>query len=52
MTDDVLAEEQCSFRCGRGCVDQRCGVRQLSEKFLAEGKEAYDRVDKTHCGRC
>ena len=34
--DDFLGEEQCAFMCGRGCVDQLFGVRQLCEKFLAK----------------
>ena len=55
-TDDFLGEEQCGFRCGRGCVDQLFVVRQLCEKFLAKGKDlfwafkdlekGYDRVDR------
>ena len=53
-SDSVLGEEQCGFNCGRGCVDQLFGMRQLYEKFLAKGKDlfwafmdletAYDRV--------
>ena len=55
-SDDVLGEEQCGFRIGRGCVDQLFVMRQLCEKFLAKGKDffwafmdlekAYDRVDR------
>ena len=55
-TEEVLKEEQCGFRRGRGCVDQIFAVRQISEKYLAKGKEvfwafmdlekAYDRVDR------
>ena len=55
-TEDVLMEEQCGFRRGRGCVDQVFVVRQVCEKYLAKGKDsfwafmdlekAYDRVDK------
>ena len=55
-TDGLLGEKQCGFRIWRGCVDQLFVVRQLCEKFLAEGKDlfwafmdlekAYDRVDR------
>ena len=55
-TDDILGEQQCGFRYGRGCVDQLFGVRHLCEKFLAKGKDlfwafidlekAYGRVDR------
>ena len=54
-TDDVLGEEQCSFRSGSGCVDKLFVVSQLCEKFLIKGKDlfwvfmdlemAYDIVD-------
>ena len=55
-TEEVLMEEQCGFRRGRGCVDQVFTVRQICEKYLAKGKDAfwafmdlekaYDRVDR------
>ena len=55
-TEEVLREEQCGFRRGRGCVDQVFVVRQICEKYLAKGKDsfwafmdlekAYDRVDR------
>ena len=55
-TEEVLMEEQCGFRRGRGCVDQVFVVRQVCEKYLAKGKDsfwafmdlekAYDRVDR------
>ena len=55
-TEEVLMEEQCGFRRGRGCVDQVFAVRQICEKYLAKGKDtfwafmdlekAYDRVDR------
>ena len=47
---------QGGFRRGRGCTDQVFVVRQISEKYLAKGKDvyfafmdlekAYDRVDR------
>ena len=55
-TEEVIGEEQCGFRRGRGCVDQVFVVRQICEKFLEKGKDvfwafmdlekAYDRVDR------
>ena len=48
--------EQCGFRQGRGCIDQVFAVRQVCEKFLANGKDvfwafmdlenAYDTIDR------
>ena len=40
-SDDVLGEEQCSFRCGSGCVYQLFVVMQLCEKFLAMGMDLF-----------
>ena len=55
-TESVIAEVQSGFRRGRGCVDQIFIVRQICEKYLANGKDvyfafldlekAYDRVDR------
>ena len=55
-TEEVIGEEQCGFRKGRGCVDQIFVVRQICEKALAKGmdvfwafmdlEKAYDRVDR------
>ena len=52
----VIGEEQCGFRQGRGCMDQVFAVRQVSEKYLANGKDvfwafadlekAYDTIDR------
>ena len=46
-------KDQCGFRHGRGCMDQVFAVRQVSEKYLANGKDvfwdlekAYDTVDR------
>ena len=54
-TDGVLVEEQCGLRSWGGCFDQLSVVRNLCEKFLAQGKDllwafmdlgrAYDRVN-------
>merc|ERR1711911_567486 len=56
MTEEMIGEEQCGFRVGRGCVDQVFSLKQLSEKCVAKGKslyvaymdleKAYDRVDR------
>ena len=55
-TEECIGEEQCGFRCGRGCVDQIATVRHICEKYLRKGKDvfwafmdlekAYDRVDR------
>ena len=55
-TEDVLKDEQCGFKRGRGCIDQVFVVCQGCEKYLAKDKDsfwafmdpekAYDRVDK------
>ena len=34
-------EEQCGFRQGRGCVEQVLVVRQVCEKYLANGKKVF-----------
>ena len=51
-----LGEEQSGFRQGRGCMDQVFAVRQVCEKYLANGKvvfwafmeleKAYDTIDR------
>ena len=33
--------QQCGFRQGRGCMDQVFAVRQVSEKYLANGKDVF-----------
>ena len=52
----AIGEEQCGFRQGRGCMDQVFAVRQVCEKYLANGKDvfwafmdlekAYDTIDR------
>ena len=37
----VIGEEQCGFRQGRGCMDQVFAVRQVCEKYLANGKDVF-----------
>ena len=64
-TECVIREEQCGFGQGRGCMDQVFAVRQVCEKYLANGKnvfwgfmdleKAYDSFDKKKilvCCRC
>ena len=34
----AIGVEQCGFRQGRGCMDQVFAVRQVCEKYLANGK--------------
>ena len=33
-----MGEEQCGYRQGRECMDQVFAVRQVYEKYLANGK--------------
>ena len=43
-------EEQCGIRQGRGCMDQVFAVRQVCEKYLANGKDVFwafmDTIDR------
>ena len=51
----AIGEEQCGFMQGRGCMDKVSAVRQVCEKYLANGKDvfwafmdlekAYDTID-------
>ena len=55
-TEFAIEEEKYGFRQGRGCMDQVFGVRQVCEKYLANGKDvfrafidlekAYDSIDR------
>ena len=55
-TECAIGDEQCGFRQGRGCMDQVFAVRQVCEKYLANGKyefwafmdleKAYDTIDR------
>ena len=55
-TECAIGEEQCGFRQGRGYMDQVFAVRQVCEKYLANGKDvfwafmdfekAYDTIDR------
>ena len=40
-TKCAIREEQCGFRQGRGCMDQVFAVRQVCEKYLANGKDVF-----------
>ena len=54
-TECAIGEEQCGFRQGRRCMDQVFVLRQVCEKYLANGKDvfwafidlemAYDTID-------
>ena len=54
-TECEIGKEQCVFRQGRGCTDQVFAIRQVCEKYLANGKDvfwafmdlekAYDTID-------
>ena len=55
-TECAIGYEQCGFRQGRGCMDQVFAVRQVCEKYQANGKDifwtfmdlekAYDKIDR------
>ena len=55
-TECAIEEEQCGFRQGRGCMGQAFAVREVCEKYLANGKDvfcafvdlekAYDTIDR------
>ena len=40
-TERAVGEEQCGLRQGRGCIDQVFAVRQVYEKYLANGKDVF-----------
>ena len=40
-TECAIGEEQCVFRQGRGCMDQVFAIRQVCEKYLANGKDVF-----------
>ena len=40
-TECAIGEEQCEFRQGTGCMDQVFAVRQVCEKYLANGKDVF-----------
>ena len=59
---ETTMEEQCGFRQGRGCMDQVFAVRQVCEKYLANGRDIFSAfidlerpmilsIDMV-CGRC
>ena len=61
-TECAIREEQCGFGQGRGCMDQVFAVRQVCEKYFANGRDvfwAFMDLEKamilsidTVCGRC
>ena len=40
-TQCAIGDEQCGYRQGRGCMDQVFTVRQVCEKYLANGKDLF-----------
>ena len=61
-TECAIGEEQCGFRQGRGCMDEVFAIRQVCEKYLANGKDVFwtfmdwkrhmmQFIDRA-CGRC
>ena len=40
-TECEIGEEQCGFRQGRGCLNHVFAVRQVCEKYLANGKDVF-----------
>ena len=40
-TECAIGEERCGFRQGRGCMDQVFAVKQVCEKYLANGKDVF-----------
>ena len=40
-TECAIGEEQCGFRQGRGCMNQVFALRQVCEKYLANGKDIF-----------
>ena len=40
-TECAIREEQCGFRQSRVCMDQVFAVRQVCEKYLADGKDVF-----------
>ena len=61
-TECTIGKEQCGFRQGRGYMDQVFAVRQVCEKYLANGKDVFWEfiyLEKANvrsigmvCGRC
>ena len=55
-TESAIGEKQCGFRQGRGCMAQVFAIRQVFEKYLANGEDvfwafmdlekAYDTIDR------
>ena len=40
-TECAIGDKQWGFRQGRGCMDQVFAVRQICEKYLANGKDVF-----------
>ena len=48
QTDGTLGVEQCGFRSGRGCLDQRCMGMLFFEKVFVKGKVFVMDLDKAY----
>ena len=40
-TECAIGDEQCGFRQDRGCMEEVFAVRQVCEKYLANGKDVF-----------
>ena len=40
-TECAIGEKQCGFRQGRECMEQVFAVRQVCEKYIANGKDVF-----------
>ena len=41
ITNNLIGEEQCGFRDGRGCADQVFTLKILAEKYLEKKKDIF-----------
>ena len=41
VTEYSIGENQCGFIQGRGCMNQVFAVRQMCEKYQANGKDVF-----------
>ena len=40
----AIGEEQCGYRQSKGCMDQEFAVRQVHEKYQANGKYVFSAI--------